>query len=56
MKKTLKATVFSGGAEMLKGLVLSMFFINLFFLNSCAYEGKDLIEAAQKATQQVSMR
>ncbi|MFZ3091694.1 MAG: ankyrin repeat domain-containing protein [Nitrospirota bacterium] len=42
--KVLKAIVPMGGAGLIKALVLTMLFIGLLFLNSCA----NLIEAARK--------
>ncbi len=46
--KTLKAIVPSGGAGLMRALVLSMFFVSLFSLNSYADDAKDLIDAAKK--------
>jgi serine/threonine-protein phosphatase 6 regulatory ankyrin repeat subunit B len=44
LKKVWKATVFNGSAGLMRGLVLSMFFVSLLLLNSCA----NLIESARK--------
>ena len=52
--KAIKAIVPRGSAGLMRALVLSMFFVSLFFLNSYADDGKDLIEAAKKATSQKS--
>ena len=46
--KAIKAIVPRGSAGLMRALVLSMFFVSLFFLNSYADDGKDLIEAAKK--------
>jgi ankyrin repeat protein len=42
--KTIKAAVPIGSAGLMKALVLTMFFVSLFFLNSCA----NLIDTAKK--------
>lgn len=48
VKKVLKTAVPTNSAGLMMALITSMFFVSFLFLNSCADDAKDLIEAAGK--------